>query len=60
MDSHDLSQLTLELEKYDFQKNGDSKEYQFLIENIKETQDDLHFLEKEWYELEEKSMDSES
>ncbi len=55
-----LSQLTLELEKYDFKKNGDSKEYQFLIENIKETQDDLHFLEKEWYELEEKSMDSES
>ena len=55
-----LSKLTLELESYDFQKNGDSKEYQFLIENIKEIQDDLQFLEKEWYALEEKSMDTES
>ena len=42
-----LSKLTLELESYDFQKNGDSKEYQFLIENIKEIQDDLQFLEKD-------------
>ena len=31
----------------------------FLIQNIKETQEDLFFLEKEWRELEEKSMDIE-
>ena len=55
-----LSKFTTELEKYDFQKNGDSKEYQFLIDNIKEIQDDLQFLEKEWYALEEKSMDFET
>ena len=36
-----------------------SEEYQYLIKNIKETQDDLSLLEKEWRELEEKSMDIE-
>ena len=39
---------------------GNSEEYQFLIKNIKEAQDDLSLLEKEWYELEEKSMDMEN
>ena len=55
-----LSELTLELEKQDFESMGNSKEYQFLIKNIKEAQDDLSLLEKEWYELEEKSMDMEN
>ena len=36
-----------------------SDEYNTLIQNIKETQEDLFFLEKEWRELEEKSMDIE-
>ena len=55
-----LSELTLELEKHDFESMGNSEEYQFLIKNIKEAQDDLSLLEKEWYELEEKSMDMEN
>ena len=55
-----LSELTLELEKQDFESMGNSEEYQFLIKNIKEAQDDLSLLEKEWYELEEKSMDMEN
>ena len=55
-----LSELTLELEKQDFESMGNSQEYQFLIKNIKEAQDDLSLLEKEWYELEEKSMDMEN
>ena len=54
-----LSKLTLELESYDFQKNGDSKEYQFLIENIKEIQDDLHS-RKRMVCPRRKSMDTES
>ena len=55
-----LSELTLELEKQDFESMGNSEEYQFLIKNIKEAQDDLSLLEKEWYELEEKSIDMEN
>ena len=55
-----LSELTLELEKQDFESMGNSEEYQFLIKNIKEAQDELSLLEKEWYELEEKSMDMEN
>ena len=55
-----LSELTLELEKQDFESMGNSEKYQFLIKNIKEAQDDLSLLEKEWYELEEKSMDMEN
>ena len=55
-----LSELTLELEKQDFESMGNSEEYQFLIKNIKEAQDDLSLLEKEWYELEEKSMGMEN
>ena len=55
-----LSELTLELEKQDFESMGNSEEYQFLIKNIKEAQDDLSLLEKEWYELEEKSMNMEN
>ena len=39
---------------------GNSERVSFLIKNIKEAQDDLSLLEKEWYELEEKSMDIEN
>ena len=55
-----LSELTLELEKQNFSTNSNSEEYQSLIQNIKETQNDLLSLEKEWYELEEKSMNIEN
>ena len=54
-----LSELTTNLEKYEFKNMRNSKEYYTLIQNIKETQEDLFFLEKEWRELEEKSMDIE-
>ena len=54
-----LSKLTLELEQQNFTNNNNSEEYQNLIQNIKETQNDLFSLEKDWYELEEKSMNIE-
>ena len=37
-----------------------SEEYHILVQNIKEAQEDLFTLEKEWRDLEEKSMDIES
>ena len=54
-----LSKLTLELEQQNFTNNNNSEEYQNLIQNIKETQNDLFSLEKDWYELEEKSANIE-
>ena len=54
-----LSELTTSLEKHEFKNTRNSDEYNTLIQNIKETQEDLFFLEKEWRELEEKSMDIE-
>ena len=47
------------LEKHEFKNTRNSDEYSSLIQNIKETQEELFFLEKEWRELEEKSMDIE-
>ena len=52
-----LSELTTSLEKHEFKNTRNSDEYSSLIQNIKETQEELFFLEKEWRELEEKSMD---
>ena len=54
-----LSELTTSLEKHEFKNTRNSDKYNTLIQNIKETQEDLFFLEKEWRELEEKSMDIE-
>ena len=54
-----LSELTTSLEKHEFKNTRNSDEYSSLIQNIKETQEELFFLEKEWRELEEKSMDIE-
>ena len=54
-----LSELTTSLEKHEFKNMRNSEEYNTLMQSIKETQEDLFFLEKEWRELEEKSMDIE-
>ena len=54
-----LSELTTSLEKHEFKNTRNSDEYNTLMQSIKETQEDLFFLEKEWRELEEKSMDIE-
>ena len=55
-----LSELTLELERKEFRNMRNSEEYHILVQNIKEAQEDLFTLEKEWRDLEEKSMDIES
>ena len=41
-----LSELTTSLEKHEFKNTRNSDEYNTLIQNIKETQEDLFFLEK--------------